>query len=66
MYPYLLPEIFGKTIPMYGIMTALGYLAAILYCLHYKQRLGLKKEQLLPTQIIGAICIILGAICAEI
>lgn len=47
MYPYLLPEIFGKTIPMYGIMTALGYLAAILYCLHYKQRLGLKKEQLL-------------------
>lgn len=47
MYPYLLPEIFGRTIPMYGVMTALGYLAAILYCLHYKQRLGLSKERLL-------------------
>lgn len=47
MYPYLLPEIFGRAIPMYGVMTALGYLAAIFYCLHYKQRLGLKKDETL-------------------
>ncbi len=47
MYPYLLPEIFGKAIPMYGVMTALGYLAAIFYCLQYRERLGLNKDKLL-------------------
>ncbi len=47
MYPYLLPDFLGKLIPLYGIMTALGYLSAILYCLKYKQRLNISKEALL-------------------
>jgi len=47
MYPYLLPEIFGKLIPLYGIMTALGYFSAIIYCLKHKERLNISKEALL-------------------
>ena len=47
MYPYLLPDFFGHTVPMYGVMTALGYLAAILYCLQNRDRLALNKEKLL-------------------
>lgn len=47
MYPYLLPELFGSVLPMYGIMTALGYIAAIFYCLHNKQKLGGNKDLIL-------------------
>ncbi len=44
MYPYLLPEFFGQVLPLYGLMTALGYFAAILYCLQNKQRFGGNKD----------------------
>lgn len=47
MYPYLLPDFLGKLIPMYGVMTALGYFSAILYCLKYKDRINLSKDKVL-------------------
>lgn len=43
MFPYL-PKIFGVRIPMYGVMTALGYGLAIYYCFRNKQKLGVSKE----------------------
>ena len=45
MFPYL-PEIFGFKIPTYGIMTALGYGAAIYYCIKNRKYLGVSKEVL--------------------
>lgn len=47
MYPYLLPEFLGKLIPLYGLMTALGYFSAIMYCVKHKERLNISKEALL-------------------
>ena len=45
MFPYL-PEIFGFKIPSYGLMTALGYGAAIYYCIKNREKLGVSKELL--------------------
>ena len=45
MFPYL-PEIFGFKIPSYGLMTALGYGAAIYYCIKNREKLGVSKEML--------------------
>ena len=45
MFPYL-PEIFGFKIPTYGLMTALGYGAAIYYCIKNRKYLGVSKEVL--------------------
>lgn len=45
MFPYL-PEIFGFKIPSYGLMTALGYGAAIFYCFKNRKYLGVSKELL--------------------
>ena len=45
MFPYL-PEIFGFKIPSYGLMTALGYCAAIYYCIKNRKYLGVSKELL--------------------
>lgn len=55
MYPFL--NILGLKIPMYGVMTALGYAAAIWYCLKRRHILGLSKDQVLDVifyLIIGA------------
>lgn len=57
MLPYL-PEFFGLKIPLYGIMTMLGYLAAILYCLKQRHKAGLSKDELLDIMFF----IILGAV----
>lgn len=57
MYPYL-PEIFGLKIPLYGVMTALGYGVAMIYCLRKRAALGLSKEDLLDI----IFYIVLGAI----
>lgn len=45
MFPYL-PEIFGFKIPTYGLMTALGYAAAIYYCVKNREYLGVSKALL--------------------
>ena len=45
MFPYL-PEIFGFKIHSYGLMTALGYAAAIYYCVKNRNYLGVSKELL--------------------
>ena len=45
MFPYL-PEILGLKIPSYGLMTALGYGAAIYYCFKNRKYLGVSKELL--------------------
>lgn len=45
MFPYL-PEIFGLKIPLYGVMTALGYGAAIYYAFKNRKYLGISKEVL--------------------
>ena len=45
MFPYL-PEILGLKIPSYGLMTALGYAAAIYYCFKNRKYLGVSKELL--------------------
>jgi phosphatidylglycerol:prolipoprotein diacylglycerol transferase len=57
MYPYL-PEFLGLKIPLYGIMTALGYAAAIFYCLKMRRRVNLSKDEVLDIifyLILGAI-----------
>ncbi len=45
MYPFL-PPIFGFEIPLYGIMTALGYACAIWYCIHNRQSVNMAKENI--------------------
>ncbi len=39
MYPYLLPEIFGQSIPMYDVMIGIGVLAMLLYVTRRFERL---------------------------
>ncbi len=57
MLPYL-PEFFGLRIPLYGLMTMLGYLAAMLYCLKQRHKIGISKDELFDI----IFYIILGAI----
>lgn len=57
MFPYL-PEIFGLKIPLYGIMTMLGYLAALIYCMRKRQTVNISKDDLLDV----IFYIVLGAI----
>jgi phosphatidylglycerol:prolipoprotein diacylglycerol transferase len=45
MFPYL-PSIFGVQIPLYGVMSALGYGAAIFYCIKKSGSLGIGKEEI--------------------
>jgi len=45
MYPFL-PEFFGIKIPLYGIMTALGYIAGIIYCIKNRERLKISKDDI--------------------
>ena len=56
MFPFI--YIFGVKIPMYGVMTALGYGASVWYCLKRKNALGLTREQILDI----IFYIILGAL----
>ncbi|MDR0646433.1 MAG: prolipoprotein diacylglyceryl transferase [Elusimicrobiota bacterium] len=56
MLPFI--YIFGVKIPMYGVMTALGYGASVWYCLKRKNALGLTREQILDI----IFYIILGAL----
>jgi len=57
MFPYL-PEFLGFRIPLYGIMTMLGYLAAIFYCVRKKDALKITSDELMDVLFY----IILGAI----
>ena len=45
MLPFI--KILGFQFPMYGLFTALGYIAGILYCLRRRRSAGLSKEQVL-------------------
>jgi phosphatidylglycerol:prolipoprotein diacylglycerol transferase len=56
MHPFL--EIYGLKLPLYGIMSALGYAAGIWYCLKQKYKIGLSKDQVLDI----IFYIILGAL----
>jgi phosphatidylglycerol:prolipoprotein diacylglycerol transferase len=56
MYPFI--DIYILKIPVYGLLTALGYAAAIWYCLKLRAKAGLTKEQVLDTifyLILGAV-----------
>jgi phosphatidylglycerol:prolipoprotein diacylglycerol transferase len=46
MYPFLLPEIFGYTIPMYDLLIVLGCLAMLIYIAHRMEKQeGFTREQ---------------------
>ena len=46
MYPYLLPEIFSYTVPLYDLMIAIGIIAMIFYITKRSEnRDGLKRKQ---------------------
>jgi phosphatidylglycerol:prolipoprotein diacylglycerol transferase len=56
MYPFI--DIYILKIPVYGLLTALGYGAAIWYCLKLRAKAGLTKEQVLDIifyLILGAV-----------
>lgn len=57
MLPYL-PEFFGLRIPLYGVMTMFGYLAAMLYCLKQRPKIDISKDELFDIMFF----IVLGAI----
>ena len=46
MYPYLLPDIFGYTIPMYDLMIVIGVFLMLIYVIiRFEKRDGFTKEQ---------------------
>lgn len=54
-------EIFGRTIYMYGVIIALGFMCGIFYCAHRAERFGLAEDDvydvaiwLIPLSLIGA------------
>ena len=56
MHPFI--NIFGFSIPSYGIMTALAYGAGLYYCYKQQSRLGLDKDKIFDLifwLIIGAL-----------
>ncbi len=51
----------GHGIYWYGILIALGLLAALLFCMKLRKRFGLKEDDLLDTVLWGIPCGIVGA-----
>ena len=46
MYPYLLPEVFGYTIPLYDVMIGIGVVAMLFYVINRFEKLeGYTREQ---------------------
>jgi phosphatidylglycerol:prolipoprotein diacylglycerol transferase len=46
MYPYLLPEVFGYTIPLYDVMIGIGVVAMLVYVAkRFEARDGLTRDQ---------------------
>jgi len=46
MYPYLLPEVFGYTIPLYDVMIGIGVVAMLFYVINrFEKQDGLSRSQ---------------------
>lgn len=59
MLPYL--ELFGRQIPSYGALAALGVLLGLLLVLLYCRRFGLEREDCAFLYVFGAIGAVIGA-----
>lgn len=59
MFPYL--NLFGLKLPSYGLMMALAFIAAILFCYFRAKKKGLDVDQILNLAIIAIIAGVFGA-----
>ena len=59
MYPYI--NLFGLSIPSYGLMMALAFIAAILIAYHRTNKAGLDTDALLTLAIITLTCGLAGS-----
>jgi phosphatidylglycerol:prolipoprotein diacylglycerol transferase len=59
MHPYL--TFLGLKIPLYGVMTALGYVLAALYCRFRRKNAGLSSHEVLDVMFALAIGAVLGS-----
>ena len=59
MYPYI--NLFGLSIPSYGLMMALAFIAAILIAYHRTSKAGLDTDALLTLAIITLTCGLAGS-----
>lgn len=59
MYPYI--NLFGLSIPSYGLMIALAFIAAILIAYHRTNKAGLDTDALLTLAIITLTCGLAGS-----
>jgi phosphatidylglycerol:prolipoprotein diacylglycerol transferase len=60
MYPFLLPEVFGYTLPLYDIMVAIGVFALLWYVqIRFERKEGYSRKEV--TKLVFIILISLGA-----
>ena len=59
MYPYI--NLFGRVIPSYGLMGALGFILGLFYILLFSKRFGLKRDDGIYIFTLGSVGALIGA-----